>query len=601
MTSIDPELRLHRIIQQANQATICDDRYITPVAIKFTTDSNGNPITISEKHANLYVALRKIDDTVKFINMDNVIYDDPSNIPQDESYIEHFPLDITHRKDRCIYVQCKLNSKIPLNKFKHGERNIMQFLREHKIFLNPRKFEKSQEARVGFFPNIHPDHHLRGELRDHLEHLLKTVPLSKEAHNELLQQEESDDPMEDDNSFLQIPAFDITPATIGFGNGPERITTKAFELRCDPSNAAILKTLFTTIANNSTSELKFIPHGIIQLLGPETYKRTLNEQNCFLNNYVHFTLYNLLPPQMSLIRQQLKQHPSIKEVVRTLNSTKDGKWFVVTTKQQIKQAQQHVDNTLLQYEQELTVDDNTIGKPMRINPTINQTNFINLATKIQNDTARITTTYKTPPRISNPIMASYNLPSDKTSYSEATKKTTSTPVIQPTYTEIDWKTEVEKVRKDTIDECTRITQDLIAAAEIKQRNMVNEITKQIDDKISNAITHSSAQISQTILSQLVPFLTMDPTTQQRQIIPHNTTPTSQPINHVPTNLPLPTQTIQTTTVPTTQGVTPSSNNPKDNESSEIPTEKNEDPHSKKLKISQTNHDLSEGEDNLTDV
>ena len=143
MTSTDPELRLQRIIQQANQATICDDRYTTPVAIKFTTDSNGSPITISEKHANLYVALRKIDDTVKFINMDNVTYDDPSDIPQDESYIEHFPLDITHRKERCIYVQCKLNSKIPLNKFKHGERNIMQFLRENKVFLNPRKFEKS--------------------------------------------------------------------------------------------------------------------------------------------------------------------------------------------------------------------------------------------------------------------------------------------------------------------------------------------------------------------------------------------------------------------------------------------------------------------------
>ena len=108
--------------------------------------------------------------------MDNVTYDDPNDIPQDPSYIEHFPLDVTHRKERSIYVQCKLNSKIPLNKFKHGERNIMTFLRDNQLYLIPRKFEKSQEARVGFFPKIHPDHYLRGELKEKLETLLKNCP-----------------------------------------------------------------------------------------------------------------------------------------------------------------------------------------------------------------------------------------------------------------------------------------------------------------------------------------------------------------------------------------------------------------------------------------
>ena len=113
--------KLQRIIKQANQATLCDERYHTPVSIKFATDSKGTPIKISEKHARLYEELRKIDETVTFITMDDSKYDDPSYIPQDESYPDHFPLDVTNRRDRCIYVQCKLNSKIPLNKFKHGE------------------------------------------------------------------------------------------------------------------------------------------------------------------------------------------------------------------------------------------------------------------------------------------------------------------------------------------------------------------------------------------------------------------------------------------------------------------------------------------------
>ena len=198
-------------------------------------------------------------------------------------------------------------------------------------------------------------------------------------------------------------------------------------------------------------------------------------------------------------------------------------------------------------------------------------------------------------------MASYILPTDKPSYSDATKATTSTPVIQPTYTEIDWKQAVEKVRKDTIAECTKITQDLIAEAEIKQCNMVNEITSQIDDKISSAITHSSAQISQTILSQLVPFLTMDPTNHHRKIVPHNAPPISPPINHAPMNPPLPTQNLHTTSAPQKQGVESSINPNKDIDSSLKPADMGEDPHSKKLKLSQKNHDISESEDNTTDV
>ena len=133
--------------------------------------------------------------------------------------------------------------------------------------------------------------------------------------------------------------------------------------------------------------------------------------------------------------------------------------------------------------------------------------------------------------------------------------------------------------------------------------MVNEITSQIDDKISSAITQSSAQISQTILSQLVPFLTMDPTNQQhRQIVNHNATPIRPPLNHVPNNPPTTTQTINIPPGTHQHKVEPNIKTTKDiDPTSTTPDDMEDDPHSKKLKLIQKNHDLSESEDNTTDV
>lgn len=73
---------------------------------------------------------------------------------------------------------------------------------------------------------------------------------------------------------------------------------------------------------------------------------------------------------------------------------------------------------------------------------------------------------------------------------------------------------------------------------------------------------------------------MDPTNQHRQIVPHNVTPISPPINQAPTNPPSTMQNLHTTHVPQQQGVETNINTNKDIDSKLTPDDMGDGPHSK---------------------
>ena len=76
-----------------------------------------------------------------------------------------------------------------------------------------------------------------------LDYHLKTVHLNDEEQQKLLQENEYEDSMDHSKKIIAIPAYDVTPTRIGYLSGSESITTKAYELRCDPSDSTILKNL----------------------------------------------------------------------------------------------------------------------------------------------------------------------------------------------------------------------------------------------------------------------------------------------------------------------------------------------------------------------
>ena len=206
-----------------------------------------------------------------------------------------------------------------------------------------------KEATIGFLRDIHPDATLKAYLREDLNILLQNVPLKPEEL-QILQSNTpvNDEDMEDDSNEVVIPAYDIVNNKIFFGNGKERITTKAIEIRCDPDDAIILKKLLTRISLSSRNQISFMPTGMLQISGQDIYKRSIGAHNSYLENFDTFPMCKLYLANMSLICSQLLESPYINRILKTKSSTTKGRWLIKTTKSKTQQAQKHCKTTLMQ-------------------------------------------------------------------------------------------------------------------------------------------------------------------------------------------------------------------------------------------------------------
>ena len=61
---------------------------------------------------------------------------------------------------------------------------------------------------------------------------------------------------------IVIHAFNLYSKEVGDGNGNERVTIFAYEIRTSPTNANMLKKLLCTISKEGNSKLRFIQYRI---------------------------------------------------------------------------------------------------------------------------------------------------------------------------------------------------------------------------------------------------------------------------------------------------------------------------------------------------
>ena len=244
--------------------------------IRFKCDDKGTAINLPEKHAKLLEILQSIDVSTYFSDANQNACEDPNTLLQCKIYDNTFTIDIYQRNAGNIYVQCNIFSKLKINQFKHGEKNIMQYLKDQNIFITFRKFTQETEVKIGFFPLINPDTFLRSELRETLNYALTQMKLTTKD-KEALESDITQDPTQ--AKTVTFPAYELLPTSIGFGNGSTRITTRVIEMRFDPEDANVLKKLITIISNSSTNDIEFMPSRLVQIIGPEAYKKILGKQN----------------------------------------------------------------------------------------------------------------------------------------------------------------------------------------------------------------------------------------------------------------------------------------------------------------------------------
>ena len=103
------------------------------------------------------------------------------------------------------------------------------------------KFGTHKEHSIGFFTNINPKVTLRDNLRTTIQDLLMFIDLNDEESAPMIHQVKDSSGKETGQQKIVIPTFDLYSKEIGDGNGQERITTFAYEIRTSPSNANMLK------------------------------------------------------------------------------------------------------------------------------------------------------------------------------------------------------------------------------------------------------------------------------------------------------------------------------------------------------------------------
>ena len=66
---------------------------------------------------------------------------------------------------------------------------------------------------------------------------------------------------------IQLPAFDISMKRVGYGNRNRRVSTMAFEVKCHPDNASILKRLLCRASASddkppNNDNIHFVAYGL---------------------------------------------------------------------------------------------------------------------------------------------------------------------------------------------------------------------------------------------------------------------------------------------------------------------------------------------------
>ena len=137
------------------------------------------------------------------------------------------------------------------------------------MWLKWKKMSTHREASIGFIKYESPTIMLQTVIRSRIELALYSMPFTEEdikhlvtvirgekrkTTNELDSNETSITEPNGDCEYapIHLPIFNLSTKNIHYGNGKRRVSTTAFEVKCHPNNAALLKRILFKATTNDT-------------------------------------------------------------------------------------------------------------------------------------------------------------------------------------------------------------------------------------------------------------------------------------------------------------------------------------------------------------
>ena len=217
----------------------------------------------------------------------------------------------------------------------------------------------------------------------------------------------------DEFNPIQLSAFDLSTKNIGFGNGKRRVTTTAFEVKCHPDDALILKRLICRLSASddkvqSNNYIHFVAYDLPQHPSSEFYCSQIIKQNTFLNNIAVISIIDTDSDTLyDGLCQQLLSQPSITGIEETHLTHTSGKWLIITTKKTKDQAQRDI--TFFRSNSEIPTS--IEHPPDRTSKVNTHADFIYYSAMLQGDTHKYNETMTGPPQSAQkkPVTISYDL------------------------------------------------------------------------------------------------------------------------------------------------------------------------------------------------
>ena len=142
-----------------------------------------------------------------------------------------------------------------------------------------------------------------------------------------------------------IPAFDLYSKEVGDGNGNERVTTFAYEIRTSPKNANMLKNLLCKISNEGNTKLRFIPYGIQSLSKQGTMRNIILQHNLFLQNMAIVPIVNISKEEKENVKELFESSLYFSGFEPTRKEA-EGMYLLITNKSVVNKAQNEADKLL---------------------------------------------------------------------------------------------------------------------------------------------------------------------------------------------------------------------------------------------------------------
>ncbi len=347
--------------------------YETPACVTFEVNSNPSIKIPLAAHVRMFIeALNRADEAISFLSLDKTKSYYPTNdkFPEDEKKFKEFFLihPPTRKHPQQVTVGCIIRSTktIPeIKKTPDDKTPIFTWLKENKVFIAADSIGHHVTRTIGNLLHIHPRITHRDTLRTSIQDAMQTVQIdAKEViamapeaatHYQLAMDSGDDTP-----TF--VPPFEVFPTRISTGTKTNRTYTDTIGIACATHHATLLGELAARLYKNPPrylSHMKYIPSGIHTVVGEDTYRNMITDNNKFLTTGASIPIEGIdettLDTSMSLTvgKNKTKEDITLRELfLRTSWCTQvektetPGKIIVVTTKGQLHVARQWIDDSI---------------------------------------------------------------------------------------------------------------------------------------------------------------------------------------------------------------------------------------------------------------